>query len=132
MVIAFIWFGDEIVWLFKKLMELIRWLVLLDNAETGLSIAEEWIIKGIASAISFSIVRVIFCILDWFNNGVMGFVYVVLSIVLGFFFCAVINWFINYWFVILLVLLSILIGFTLLFLFIKRKERVKESVVTNS
>ena len=118
-------FGDEIGWIVSKIFDFIKWLVLLDNAETGLSIAEELMIKGVAGAISYGIVRIIFSCLNLFDREGMELLCMIISIVLGFVFCAIINILNKYWYILLMTLTLILILTIILIRKInKRKEKV--------
>ena len=131
--IVVICFLPQIAVIFEKFLEFIKWLVFLDNAETGLPLVAEIIIKGIAGTISFTLVGIIFKSLGLFDSNLMKFAYAVISIVVGAVLCSFVYWLINYWIIILIVLSTILTILIVLTIYInKRKEKVEEHVITNS
>ena len=126
-------FLPQIAFAFEKFMDFVKWLVFLDNAETGLPLVAELFIKGIAGTISFTLVGIIFNFLGLFDSNLMKFAYAVISILIGAVLCSFVYWLINYWVIILIVLSIILISLILLIIYIKkRKEKVGEHVITNS
>ena len=131
--IVVICFLPQIAVIFEKFLEFIKWLVFLDNAETGLPLVAEIIIKGIAGTISFTLVGIIFKSLGLFDSNLMKFAYAVISIVVGAVLCSFVYWLINYWIIILILLSTILTILIVLTIYInKRKEKVEEHVITNS
>jgi len=131
--ISILCFLPQIAFAFEKFMDFVKWLVFLDNVETGLPLVAELFIKGIAGTISFTLVGIIFNFFGLFDSNLMKFAYAVISIIIGAVLCSFVYWLINYWVIILIVLSIILISLILLIIYIKkRKEKVGEHVITNS
>ena len=118
MLLGFFSFISEFI---KWLAEAVKWIVFIDNAETGLPVKAEMIIKGITEGIVASIGL-------FFGIKEKSPIIIITSIIIGFAVCLIIYAICKYIIVIMIVLLVIL-ALLIIFNIIKKRKKNKDELL---
>lgn len=107
-------FSNVINWLFKA----IKWILFIDNAETGLPFEAEIIIKGVVEGL-------VVLILGYIGIKEKNPIGSIMSIIVGFVACVIIYWIAKYIIWILIGLLLIVIAYVIYLLIKNHKDKNK-------
>ena len=113
----FSFISEFLKWLFDS----INWIVFIDNAETGLPMAAEYIIKGITEAVILSIALVL-------GISQKSPLITICSIILGFVVCIIIYALCKY-IIAIMILLIIALAILIIFNIIKKKKKNKDELL---
>lgn len=106
---------------FTFLANACKWIVFVDNAETGLPMLAEIFVKAIIETIVIAIMVLI-------GVNEKNPITTILSIVLGFAACVLFYWIAKYIFLILGAMIAILVGYIV---FIELRKKIKDKMVEN-
>ena len=103
---------------FNFIADAIKWTVFIDNAETGLPMYAEMLIKGIVEGL-------IVLILGYIGLKEKNPITIIISVILAFVTCVIIYWLAKYIFVILCILLGLIIMYVCYLIINNNKEKSK-------
>ena len=103
---------------FDFIVNAVKWIVFIDNAETGLPMIAEMIIKGVVEGL-------VVLILGYIGIKEKNPIVAIMSIIVGFVACVIIYWIAKYILWILIGLLLIVITYVIYLLIKKHKDKNK-------
>lgn len=103
---------------FDFIVNAVKWIVFIDNAETGLPMIVEMIIKGVVEGL-------VVLILGYIGIKEKNPIVAIMSIIVGFVACVIIYWIAKYIIWILIGLLLIVIAYVIYLLIKKHKDKNK-------
>lgn len=107
---------------FDFIVNAVKWIVFIDNAETGLPMIAEMIIKGVVEGL-------VVLILGYIGIKEKNPIVAIMGIIIGFVACVIIYWIAKYIIWILIGLLLIVIAYVIYLLIKKHKDKKSKLIV---
>lgn len=107
------------------IVEFFTWLLMLQYTSPDTSIAGDVIVRILTFAVSYTLVRLIFNSLGWFNSKVMKFAYFIISTLLGFVLAYIVMLIETHLLAIGIILGCILVASIIVLIIVKRKKQIK-------
>lgn len=116
--------------IFTDIIRFFSWLFLLDYSAPDISIVGSIIVRVLTFTVSYSLVGIIFKVLNWFNSKIMSITYLIFSSLIGFALSYVVMIIEKYW-IALIIVLSIVCIIALLIIIIQYVQDKRKLINQN-
>lgn len=116
--------------IFTDIIRFFSWLFLLDYSAPDISIVGSIIVRVLTFTVSYSLVGIIFKVLNWFNSKIMSITYFIFSSLIGFALSYVVMIIEKYW-IALIIVLSIVCIIALLIIIIQYVQDKRKLINQN-